>query len=239
MKRRFLVLVGEGDIGLGLEQQRRGVQLPGTRSEVQRSLLVLVQRIHVDAGLEVFLEGRDRADFCGDINRLRRRLVALARHADAAEVGGQFPPGLAGGEVERGASFFVLGREIGLGPDEQLGQGELVVLRGVVQRRLFAFAPQVDIHAIGQCELRHSHLAAPDCDMQNRVAVLVLIVDFVPLGEEALDRLDIPPGSGLPNIGGRLFLRFFLRLSVGGETGHEQRRGGHHAANRPHYLRAT
>ena len=110
MQRRFLVLVGEGDVGLGLEQQADCVQLPRARRKVQSRLLVLVQAVHVDAGLEMFFESFARADLRGYVNRLRCRLVALARHAGGAEVVGQFPLGLTGGEVERGAPFFILGR---------------------------------------------------------------------------------------------------------------------------------
>ena len=236
MQRRFLILVGNSDVGLGLEQHGGGVQLPGARREVQRRLLVLVQAVHIDTGIEVFLDGIERADLRGDKNRLRRRLIALARHADAAEVVGQFPLGLTGGEVERGASLIVLGLEVGLGLDQQLGHGKLIKLGGVVERRLFAVARQVDVRAVGQGELRHRRLAGPGRDVQDRVTVFVLVPDLVVLGEEALDRLDIHLGGGLPNIGGRLVLRFFLGLGGGCVTRHGKCRTGQDAVKRPHHL---
>jgi hypothetical protein len=73
MQRRFLILVSDSDGGLGLEQHGGGVQLSGARREVQRRLLLLVQAIHINTGLEVFLDGLERADLRGDKNRLRRR----------------------------------------------------------------------------------------------------------------------------------------------------------------------
>ena len=56
--------------------------------------------------------------------------------------------------------------------------------------------------------------------MQNRVAVFVLVIDLVVLSKKGLDRLDIPLGGGLPNIGWRLVLRFFLSLCGGCATRH-------------------
>ena len=102
----------------------------------------------------------------------------------------------------------------------------MIVLGRVVQRRLFAIAPQVDVRAVGQGELRHRRLAAPDRDMQDRVTVLVLVVDLIVVGEEALDRLDVPLFGGLPNVRRWLLLRFILSLRGGYETGQGNRRGG-------------
>ena len=223
---RLLRLVGGSDTSLGLQQRADGIDLPRLGCDVQCRLAGLVLAVHIDTGLEVLFDGINRADLRGDKNRLRRLLVALARHADAAEVVGQFPLGLTGGEVERGAPLFILGREVGLGLDQQLGHGELIKLGGVVERRLFAVARQVDVRAVGQGELRHRCLAGPGRDVQDRVTVFVLVPDLVVLGEEALDRLDIPLGGGLPNIGGRLVLRFFLCLGGGCVTRHGNRRGG-------------
>jgi len=118
---RLLRLVGGSDIGLGLQQRADSIDLPRLGCDVQCRLAGLVLAVHIDTGLEVLFDGINRADLRGDKNRLRRLLVALARHADAAEVVGQFPLGLTGGEVERGAPLFVLGREVGLGLDQQLG----------------------------------------------------------------------------------------------------------------------
>ena len=202
---------------------------------MQRRLLLLVQAIHINTGLEVFLDGLERADLRGDRNRLRRRLVALAHHA-AEDVVGQFPLGLTGGEVERGAPLFVLGLEVGLGLDQQLGHGELIKLGGVVERCLFAVARQVDIRAVGQGELRHCRLAGPSRDVQDRVTVFVLFPDLVVIGEEDLDRLNIPLGGGLTNTGGRLELRFFLRLGGGCVTRHGKCCGGQDAVKRPHHF---
>ena len=204
---------------------------------MQCRLLVLVQAVRLDAGLEVLFDGINRADLRGNKNRLRRLLVALARHADAAEVVGQFPLGLTGGEVERGAPLFVLGLEVGLGLDQQLGHGELIKLGGVVERRLFAVTRQVDVRAVGQRELRHRRLAGPSRDVQDRVTVFVLIPDLVVLGEEPLDRLDIPLGGGLPNIDWRLVLRFFLGLGGGCITRHGKYRADQDAVKRPHHFR--
>ena len=162
MQRCFLILVGDGDIGLGLEQYDGSIQLTGARREVQCRLLVLVQAVHIDPRLEVFFDGIDRADLRGDVNRLRRCLVTLARHTNASKVVGQFPLNLTSGEIKRGAPFFILGREIGLSLDQLLGHGDPIVLGRIVQRRLFAVAPQVDVHAIGEGELRHHRLAAPN-----------------------------------------------------------------------------
>ena len=68
MQRRFLILVGDGDVGLGFDQCAGGVQLPGACREVQRRLLVLVQAVHIDAGREMFFDGLERSDLRGDKN---------------------------------------------------------------------------------------------------------------------------------------------------------------------------
>ena len=187
----------------------------------------------------MFLDDIDRADLRGDKNRLGCCLIILAHNAGIAEVLGHFQLGLTGGEVERGAPLFVLGREVGLGLDQQLGHGKLIKLGGVVERRLFAVARQVDVRAVGQGELRHRRLAGPGRDVQDRVTVFVLVPDLVVLGEEALDRLDIPLFGGLPNVGGRLVLRFFLGLGGGCVTRHGKYHGGQDAVKRPHHLRAN
>ena len=72
--------------------------------------------------------------------------------------------------------------------------------------------------------------------MQNRVAVFVLVIDVVALGEEALDRLDIPLCGGLPDVGRRLVLRYFLCLGSSCETGHGKRHSDQRTVNSPHHL---
>ena len=145
-------------------------------------MAVFVFAVHIDTGREVFFDRRNGAVLGRDKNGLGRRFIVPARHPGLAQKIRQLSLGLAAGKVERSAPFLVLRREIGLGLYQLLGCLELIVLGRVVQRCLFAFAPEIDVRAVGQCEGHHRSLSLPDRSVQDRVTVLVLIVNLVFLG---------------------------------------------------------
>ena len=175
MQRRLAALAGQTDIRFGLEQYLGHFDMPLLRGQVQRGVAALVLAVHIDTG-QKFLDRLHVAHLCGSENILGSQKFLGCLAALGAEQFDNLSALLRDGVVERCLVFLVLGIDRCALLQQQRRRGLVAFLGSVVQGRLLRLVGGSDIGLGLQQRADSIDLPRLGCDVQCRLAGLVLAV---------------------------------------------------------------
>ena len=176
MQRRLAALAGQTDIGLGLEQRLGHFDMPLLRGQVQRGVAALVLAVHFRATGQKFLDRLHVAHLCGSENILGSQKFLGCLAALGAKQFDNLSALLRDGVVERCLVFLVLGIDRCALLQQQRRRGLVAFLGSVVQGRLLRLVGGSDIGLGLQQRADSIDLPRLGCDVQCRLAGLVLAV---------------------------------------------------------------